>query len=75
MEMRRGDSYAPVQVPHLMMTMANSLVTATKQHAFSALTVLVWHRKEHPARKKLSDEVLAWLSVCSQVQMICIWSS
>ena len=25
--------------------------------------------------KKLTDEVLAWLSVCSKVQMICIWSS
>jgi len=24
---------------------------------------------------KLSGEVLAWLSVCSEVQMICIWSS
>ena len=26
-------------------------------------------------KTKLSDEVLAWLSVCSKVQMICIWSS
>jgi len=26
----------------------------------------------HPACKKLRDEVLAWLSVCSEVQMICI---
>ena len=26
------------------------------------------------ARKNLSDEVLAWLSVWSEVQMICIWS-
>jgi len=25
--------------------------------------------------KKMSDEVLAWLSVWSEVQMICIWSS
>jgi len=25
--------------------------------------------------KKLSDEVLAWLSVWSDVQRICIWSS
>jgi len=29
----------------------------------------------HPACKKLSDEVLAWLSVRSGVQMICVWSS
>ena len=42
---------------------------------FSALTLLVGHLEEHPAYKKLSDEVLAWLSVCSEVQMICIWSS
>ena len=43
--------------------------------AFSALTVLVGRQEEHPARKKLSDGVLAWLSVWSVVQMICIWSS
>jgi len=44
-------------------------------HAFSALTLLVGHQEEHPACKKLSDEVLAWLSVWSEVQMVCIWSS
>jgi len=43
--------------------------------AFSALTLLVGHQKEHPACKKLSDEMLAWLSVWSKVQMICIWFS
>jgi len=31
------------------------------QPAFSALTLLVWHQKEHVACKKLSDEVLALL--------------
>jgi len=31
--------------------------------AFSALTLLVRYQEEHPACKKLSDEVLAWLSV------------
>jgi len=36
---------------------------------------LLGHQEEHPACKKLSDEVLAWLSVWSEVQMICIWSS
>ena len=36
----------------------------------SALTQLVGHQEEHPARKKLSDGVLAWLSVWSVVQMI-----
>jgi len=49
----------------------------TNQHpiAFSALTLLVWHQEEHPACKKMSDDVLAWLSVWSKVQTICIWSS
>jgi len=43
--------------------------------AFNALTLLVGHREEHPASRKLNDEVLAWLSVWSKVQMVCIWSS
>jgi len=38
--------------------------------AFSALALLVWRQKEHPACKKLSGEVLAWLSVRCKVQMI-----
>ena len=42
---------------------------------YSALTLLVGHQEEHPACKKLSDEVLVWLSVWSEVQIICIWSS
>jgi len=43
--------------------------------AFHALTLLVGRREEHPACKKMSGEVLAWLSVWSEVQMICVWSS
>ena len=42
--------------------------------AFSALMLLVGRQEGHPARKNLSDEVLAWLSVWSKVQMTCIWS-
>ena len=42
--------------------------------AFSALTLLVWRQEGHPACKKLSSEVLAWLSVWSEVQT-CIWPS
>jgi len=42
---------------------------------FSSLTLLVGHQEENPACKKLSDEVLAWLSVWSKVQMSCILSS
>ena len=36
--------------------------------AFSALMLLVGRQEGHPACKKLSDEVLAWLSVWSEVQ-------
>jgi len=40
--------------------------------SFSALTLLVWRQEGHPACKKLSGGVLAWLSVWSEVQT-CIW--
>ena len=42
--------------------------------AFSALTLLVGWQEGHPACKKLSGGVVAWLSVWSEVQS-CIWSS
>jgi len=43
--------------------------------ALSALTTLLVGRQEgHPARKKVSGGVLAWLSVWSEVQT-CIWPS
>jgi len=32
--------------------------------AFSALTLLVGWQERHPVCKKLSGEVLAWLSIC-----------
>ena len=37
--------------------------------AFSALMLLVGQQEEHSACKKLSGGVLAWLSVCSEVQL------
>jgi len=37
-------------------------------NAFSALTLLVGRQDGYPACKKLSGEVLAWLSVWSKVQ-------
>ena len=40
--------------------------------AFSALTLLVGRQDGHPACKNLSGGVLAWLSICSDVQT-CIW--
>ena len=42
--------------------------------AFSALTLLVGRQEGHPACKKLSGGVLAWLSAWSELQT-CIWSS
>ena len=42
--------------------------------AFSALTLLVGQQEGHPACKKQSGGVLAWLSVWSEVQT-CIWLS
>jgi len=41
---------------------------------FSALTLLVGWQEGHPACKKLSGGVLAWLSVWSKMQT-CIWPS
>jgi len=35
---------------------------------FSALALLVGFTEEHPACKKMSDEVLVWLSVWSEMQ-------
>ena len=43
-------------------------------NAFSALMLLVGRQEGHPACKKLSGRVLAWLSVWSKVQT-CIWPS
>jgi len=44
-------------------------------YAFSALIMLVGRHEANPACKRWSDEVLVWLSVCSEVQMTCIWST
>ena len=38
-------------------------------YAFSALTLSVGRQEEHPASKKLRDEVLVWLSVWGKVQI------
>jgi len=37
-------------------------------YIYSALTLLVGRQEGHPACKKVSGEVLAWLSVWSDVQ-------
>jgi len=46
----------------------DSHITLLDAHAFSALTLLVGRQEGHPASKKLSGGVLAWLSVWSEVQ-------
>jgi len=50
-----------------------TLTTCCYYVAFIALTLLVGSQEERLACKKLSDEELAWLSVWSEVQMICIY--
>ena len=67
----------PFLAAHIQLLLTNMRVY--KLHlltcrAFSALTLLVGQQKGHPACKKLSDGLLAWLSVWSQVQT-CIWPS
>jgi len=42
--------------------------------AFSAMTLLVRRQEMHPACKKLSGGVLAWLSLWSEVRT-CTWTS
>ena len=48
--------------------MADLFATTATVFAFSALTLLVGRQEGHPACKKLSGEVLAWLSVWSEMQ-------
>jgi len=42
--------------------------------SFSALTLLVGRQEGHPACRKLSGGMLAWLSVWGEM-LICIWPS
>jgi len=49
-------------------------ISVTRIIAFGALTLLVGQQEGHPAGKKLSGGVLAWLSVWCEVQT-CIWPS
>ena len=70
--------YRPTQVVQEKRPLNNCgcvFVCKQEEFAFSALTLLVGWQEGHPARKNFSDEVLAWLSVWSKVQMTCIWSN
>ena len=58
-----------------LITMLLSLLLLLILFAFSALTLLVGRQEGHPACKKMSGGVLAWLSVWSEMQVTCIWPS
>ena len=58
----------------ILLTADNIHLLSTFVQLFSALTLLVGRQEGHPACKKLSGGVLAWLSVWSKVQT-CIWPS
>jgi len=53
---------------------ARAVARWQEDNAFSALTLLVGRQEGHPACKKLSGGVLAWLSVWCEVQT-CVWPS
>ena len=50
----------------------SSLVVVSCLQCFDAVG---WAAGRASGLEKLSSEVLAWLSVWSEVEMICIWSS
>jgi len=50
---------------HLIITLNELFIVEFPVKAFSALTLLVGWQEGHPACKKLSGGVLAWLSVWS----------
>ena len=65
---------AVFDLPQLRNLPTNFDETWKLQLPFSALTLLVGWQEGHPACKKLSGGLLAWLSVWSEVQT-CIWPS
>jgi len=67
-------SYALVNYSCFDASLAKSpgTVLTVLYYAFSALTLLVGRQEGHPACKNLSDGVLPWLSVWSEVQT-CMW--
>jgi len=58
-----------------MLTEVGGIIVRDCCPAFSALMVLVGWQQGHPTCKNLSGEVLAWFSVWSEVQMICIFAA
>ena len=62
------------QTPSSLASFKSRMVFYSSGTGFSALTLLVGWQEGHPACKKLSGEVLVWLSIWSKVQT-CIWPS
>jgi len=58
----------PMPLPSQTQVLLEKGIAVAVVYAFSALTLLVGQQEGHPACKKLSGEVLAWLSVWSEVQ-------
>ena len=56
-------------------SVSSCLFSPDDNFAFSALTLLLGISKSIRPVKKLSDDMLAWLSVWNKVQMIFMWSS
>jgi len=46
-----------------------------KLNCFLCFDTISWASGRASGLYKLSDEVLVWLSFCSKVQIVCIWSS
>ena len=65
------DMFVFYKLPSVLTSFSATAYSAT---AYSALTLLVGRQEGHPACKKQSGGVLAWLSVWSEVQT-CIWPS
>jgi len=68
----RREEVTPIEFLHRVFSV--EMFPSSVQYAFSALTLLVGWQEGHPACKKLSGGVLAWLFVWSEVQT-CIWPS
>jgi len=65
-----------LKIPSLTSDLLSSFLLfciAKNQNSIN-VSLLVGRQEGHPARKKLSGGVLAWLSVWSEVQT-CIWPS
>jgi len=65
---------APLPFPSFGFLVSGPFLNITTWQPFSALALLVGRQEGHPACKKLSGGVLAWLSLWSEVQT-CIWPS